>query len=47
MRTINFRTNASQNYTLTEEVVSVGVREQFHGFTGTYNLLNAVHNMRC
>lgn len=26
--------------------VGVGLREQFRGFTGTYDLLNAMHNMR-
>lgn len=39
MHTIDSQTSASQNYTSTEKVVSVAVWEQFHGFTGTYDLL--------
>lgn len=35
-----------QNYTPIEKVVSVEVREQFRGFTGTYNSFN-IHRIMC
>lgn len=46
MHTIDSQINASQNYTLTEKIVSVGVWEQFHGFTvNIWFAHNAMHNM--